>query len=262
MRTTRKGRYAVPVVTALATALLGVGQLDGQDRRYREPRLFLNLDFMVADPVGEFGEFVEVGYGVSGSVRYQPDPSGPVSLRLGGGFLEYGRERQRACLGAIGCRIEVDVVTSNDIAYLDFGPEIGVPRGDVRPYIGASAGFSYFSTRSSIQEIGYGYDYELFDTEHFDDLVFAWRARGGMLLRLSRGRIPVFLDLAAVYHGNGDAEYLTEGDVVDNPDGSLTLYPIFSEANLVTFELGVSIGLGGGREGEDDWDRGRRPRRW
>jgi hypothetical protein len=246
------------VFAALTATASAVSPVDAQHRRSRsESRIFFGLDFLVADPVGEFGQFVDEGYGVSGHLRFQPDYRSPLSLRVGGGVLQYGRERQRACLAGVGCRIQFDVVTSNNIAFMDFGPEIGVSMGGLRPYLGASAGFSYFWTDSSVDDDYYDdYGEPVFRTEHFDDWVFAWRARGGLQARI--GRSPVFIDMAAVYHGNGEAEYLTEGDIVDNPDGSITLYPVFSEANLVTFEFGVAIGLGGSDDDEDRWDDGRR----
>ncbi len=67
---------------------------------------------------------------------------------------------------------------------------------------------------------------------------------------VSRGRTPVALDLGARYHRNGVMEYLTEGDIEDNPDGSITLYPNRSEANYIAYRLGISIGIP--RGGEDD----------
>jgi hypothetical protein len=53
------------------------------------------------------------------------------------------------------------------------------------------------------------------------------------------------LDLGADYHHNGTASYLREGDIVDQPDGSIVIYPRRTEANLWSFRLGVSVGLGG-----------------
>ena len=40
---------------------------------------------------------------------------------------------------------------------------------------------------------------------------------------------------------NQVANFLTEGDVVDQPDGSVLLYPNRSDADLMTFRLGVSF---------------------
>jgi hypothetical protein len=45
------------------------------------------------------------------------------------------------------------------------------------------------------------------------------------------------------YHGNGEVEYLTEGGIIDHPDGSITLNPIRSQANLLTFTIGGSVGV-------------------
>jgi hypothetical protein len=57
---------------------------------------------------------------------------------------------------------------------------------------------------------------------------------------------PVLVDIGAEYHRNGVAEYLRRGDILDHPDGTITLFPNRTEANLVTFQVGVSFGLGGG----------------
>ena len=48
---------------------------------------------------------------------------------------------------------------------------------------------------------------------------------------------------------NGVTTYLREGDIVDRPDGSIVIFPRRSEANLWSFRLGVSIGLGSADSG-------------
>ncbi|MDH3458691.1 MAG: hypothetical protein OER90_17765, partial [Gemmatimonadota bacterium] len=75
------------------------------------------------------------------------------------------------------------------------------------------------------------------------DYALALSAGGGFLIQLSGGKHPVMLDLSAQSTYNGEVDYLTRGDIVENFDGSLTLFPIRSEANLVTFRMGVAIGL-------------------
>jgi hypothetical protein len=47
------------------------------------------------------------------------------------------------------------------------------------------------------------------------------------------------------YHGNGIAEYLREGDIVDFDDGSIQIFPNRTEANLLEFRVGVTFGIGG-----------------
>jgi hypothetical protein len=39
------------------------------------------------------------------------------------------------------------------------------------------------------------------------------------------------------------ATYLTRGDIVDNPDGTVTIYPNRSDADMLNFKLGVSVAL-------------------
>ncbi|MCA9737310.1 MAG: hypothetical protein R3E98_18590 [Gemmatimonadota bacterium] len=250
------------VVLVLASAAPAEAQRYGREMRFDErsdPRLFLDLGFVAGDPVGEFSQFVDDGWGLGTGLAWAVDPAGLFRVRVGGGFLVYGHERQEVCISdRLGCRVLADLTTTNSILYADLGAELGVDLGAVRPYVGVGRGLSYFVTSSSLNGPD---DYDgLFDTTNFDDLVWGWRSRAGLQLQVSHGRTPVYLDLSANYHENGRAEYLTEGDIVDNPDGSITLYPVLSEANLVTFQVGVSIGLGGGDDGPRR-ERRRRPRR-
>ena len=40
-----------------------------------------------------------------------------------------------------------------------------------------------------------------------------------------------------------EAEYLREGDIRDNQDGSITLFPVRSDTDLLTFHIGLTVGL-------------------
>ena len=105
----------------------------------------------------------------------------------------------------------------------------------------ASLGFSAVVTTSSLGGDD-GYD-DYASTTNFSDGVFAWRAGGGVRIRVNGGRKPVYLDFGVERHQNGIADYLTKGDILDHPDGSITLFPNRTEANLVTFRMGVSFGI-------------------
>ncbi len=269
-----KRHWVVGLGGVLAVLLVGVSvaPLEGQRHRrgdyfdsYSQPRVFLDLGLLVADPVGEFADFVDDGVGLGGGVAFAVDPAGILRLRLDGGFLVYGHESHEVCVSdRVGCRILADLTTTNQIAHADFGAEVGVNVGPVRPYVGLSRGLSYFETSSSLDGVD-DYDHESFlNTTNFDDLVWGWKSRAGLQFRVSRGRTPVYLDVGAVYHENGVAEYLTEGDIQDNADGSITVFPVLSEANLVTMKVGVSIGIGGRDHYDDDYrdyERDRRRRR-
>lgn len=210
------------------------------------PRAYGDITFTVSQPLGAFNDFISEGYGVSGGVVWNLDRDRVFGIRLDGGFVQYDSEKKRACVSTtIGCRIEVDVNTANDIVFAGIGPQITVPAGPVRPYLNATGGFSYFYTHSSVSGRD-RYD-DQFDTTNHDDAVFALTGGGGILIPLSMRRTPVLLDLGATYHRNGEATYLRRGSITDNPDGTIVVTPIRSEANFITYRIGVSIGVLGRR---------------
>lgn len=208
------------------------------------PRGYGNINFAVSQPLGDFNDFIGEGYGLTGGFVWNLDRDRVFGIRAEGGFVQYGSERSRVC--PFGCRVNVDVNTDNDIAFLGVGPQISVPAGFLRPYINATAGVSYFFTHSSVSG-GNGTDENLFDTTNHHDAVFALTGGGGFLIPLSMRRTPVLLDLGATFHRNGEATYLRKGSIQDNPDGSIVITPIRSEANFITYRIGVSIGIPGTR---------------
>ena len=220
---------------AVATAL------PAQVRRAEstQPRGYGDINFAVSQPVGAFNEFTGEGYGITGGFVWHFDRDRVFGLRAEGGFLQYGSERTGLCFP--NCRVDIDVNTSNDIVFAGIGPQLSVPAGPVRPYMNATAGLSYFFTHSSIS--GRNGNENNYDTTNHDDAVFALTGGGGVLIPLSMRRTPVLLDLGVTYHRNGEASYLRKGSIVDNPDGSITITPIRSDANFITYRLGVSIGI-------------------
>lgn len=200
------------------------------------------VSFLYAVPQGEFADHVSEGWGISLFGRLPTDRRGVLSVRVEGGFVNYGRERIRECLTT--CRLQVDVTTSNDILFAGIGPEIGTLPGPLRLYAAATAGVAYFTTTSSIagtEAIG-----DFARSENFGDAVFAWRAGGGLQFRLRDGWRPIDLDLSATYHANDPATYLVQGGIQDHPDGSITVFPRRSDTDLVTIQVGFTIGLGRG----------------
>lgn len=218
-------------------------------QEWSPPRGFVGLDVLMAEPVGEFSQNVGRGWGLEVRGRYALDPEGWMSLRGDAGFVQYGHERQRVC-SAYGCRVLFDLTTRNQIFFAGVGPELAIPGEWIRPYVHAGLGLGYFSTSSGLS--GTADTEEFAHTENFSDAVMAWSTGAGVEVLVRRGPTPVALNFAWSYHGNGEAEYLREGDIVDNPDGSITLFPRRSEANLMTFRIGFSVGL---RKDRDDCRR-------
>lgn len=231
------------VVIALLGTVVSASVLAAQEEPLRPVRALAGGGLMIATPVGEFNDYVGTGWGLSGHFAVRLDRDGFISLRGDAGFVNYGRESKRVCLSTtVGCRIEVDLTTSNDIFYFTLGPQLAVPAGPVQPYIGASIGFGYFATVSSVDGVSGG-DPDFARTTNFDDVTLAWHAGTGLRIPVHAGRTPIFLDFGARYNINGQVDYLTEGGITDNPDGSIVLNPIRSDANLVTFVLGATFGV-------------------
>ena len=235
---------------ALVVHLVFAAGVSAQPVPYRAPRPAVGMNFLVGNPTGDFSEFVDIGYGGEFFGRIPLEPEGLVSLRADMGFLIYGYESIRVCIDGFGCRVQGQLQTSNGIFYGGIGPEVALPLNGMRPYVNAFVGFGYFSTSSSVED-PLGYE-NLFYTENLGDGTFSWGVGGGLEVNLHSGRVPIDLNLGLRYHDNGVVKYLTKGGILDHPDGSITLFPIVSEANLMSFRIGVTVGIpkGGGDEGE------------
>jgi hypothetical protein len=203
---------------------------------------FLGGRLELAQPQGEFADAIDQGFGGNLHYIHRLDRDGWLGIRVDADMVTYGMERQRVLLSpTVGGRILADLVTTNNIATLGVGPQIGVPVGGLRPYVNGFVGVSYLFTSSSLQG---DYDQEsYFDTTNFDDATLAYGAGAGLYVPLRRGNAPISLDFGATYRNAGRAEYLREGDIEDNPDGTITLYPSYTDTDMVTFHLGITVGL-------------------
>ncbi|HEX5724759.1 MAG TPA: hypothetical protein VFX98_04795 [Longimicrobiaceae bacterium] len=198
--------------------------------------------FIVASPRGEFADHVDDGFGGRLFYAHRLDRDGWLALRIDGGMLNYGHERQRVPLSpTLGGRIRVDLTTANNLAFLGVGPQIGVPNGRLRPYAHGFAGVSYLWTQSSLE--GTAGEEPFATTTNFDDATFAWGGGAGVYVPLRRGVSPISLDLGLTYFDAGEAEYLPEGGITDHDDGSITLHPVRSQTDLLSFHLGITVGI-------------------
>lgn len=206
------------------------------------PRSYVGGELTYADPQGQFRDYVGNGWGGGAHYLFRVDPRGWLGIRADASLVNYGHERDRVLLSpTVGGRITVDLTTDNNIAFAGIGPQIGLPTGTIRPYANGFVGVSYIFTESSLSGSG---DTDSFaNTTNYDDASFAYGGGAGLYIPVSRRKNPVSLDLGATYRHNGTAQYLRHGDITDNPDGSITLHPVRSETNLVTFHVGVSVGV-------------------
>ena len=200
---------------------------------------YLNL----AVPVGDFGEHVALGGGAGfGGVLFLGD-SRLAGLRAEGGFVIYGTETRTRPFSKTVPEVTVEVQTNNSIYTGGLGPQLYLGTGPIRPYMYGTVGFAYFATSTSI--IGEHDNEEIASSTNFDDFQLSLTGGGGLSVEVSGGQPPISLDLSASYRYNGLTEYLIDGDAnLRRTRGSVVVDPIQSDANLMTYRVGVSVGLG------------------
>jgi hypothetical protein len=201
---------------------------------------------LVAQPVGEFKNYVANGFGGGGHLMLRVDPQGFLALRADVGYLVYGHETKRVSLPNAG-RVEFDVTTSNNILTYSIGPQLMVPTGPIRPYVNATAGGAYFFTESSVG--GSDNSSEFASTRNFGHNVASYGYGGGVFLPFVVRNALIGLDVGARFIHNGRTRYLREGGIADIPGGGFIVSPIESETNLVVYHAGISVGLRSRRRG-------------
>jgi hypothetical protein len=140
-------------------------------------------------------------------------------------------------------RVLVDMNTANNIALVTAGPELAIRSGAIRPYVFAFAGFSYLYTQSTVGDDNEGSG-GFASTTNFDDGGLATGWGGGLRIPLNVRRTDIAIDLGARMTRNGTRTYLREGDVIDQPDGSLLFTERRTRVEFVQYQLGVSFAPG------------------
>jgi hypothetical protein len=200
-------------------------------------RFTFGADGVLSQPKGEFASNVGHGFGFNLNGQFKIDYKGYLSLRADAGGLQYGRERKDVSFFGITGRVDLELETTNSIAWGSIGPQLMIPDGPFRPYANAAVAFTNFSTSSNLND---QFGQSLASNQNASDASHAWIFGGGF-------QIPVgatgAIDLGARYYYGGRATYLTEGDITDNPDGSITINPRSSKTDMVLWQLGFSLAI-------------------
>jgi hypothetical protein len=199
-------------------------------------RFSVGGDFAISQPKGEFASNVPTGFGFDLTGMFKIDPKGYFNLRADVGGVQYGRERQQVNFPNTG-RVSLDLETDNRIGFGSIGVQLQNPDGWFRPYANAAVAATYFWTESSIKDNDNSET--IASTTNFDDWSRAWIFGGGVMVPF--GRSIGALNLGARYHYGARARYLREGDITDNPDGSININPRESKTDLVLWQLGVTF---------------------
>ena len=237
-------RFARTSVLATLVAISFISSTADAQRRMprswdaRPSRFSLVGDVLVAQPKGEFATEIDTnGYGINVGGLFRLDREGILSLRGDIGGMQYGSETFYAPYLPITGRVSLDVETTNNSYWGSLGPQITVPAGPIQPYVNAAVGFVALVTTTSVR--GSDSEYEYASTNNSDDVTSAYIFGGGLYVPLGR-RSDWKLHAGGRYFYSGEATYLTEGDIQDNPDGSITLFPRTSKTHQVTWQVGVA----------------------
>lgn len=205
-----------------------------------QSRFVLFGDAVMSKPKGEFANYVDQGFGVNAGAMMRLDPAGILGLRAEGGSLQYGRERVPFSFDFSG-RIGADVVTSNTIAWIGLGPQFTFPAGPIRPYANAAFAVTNFRTTSAVRDRRTART--LATTQNASDFASAVVFGGGVYVPIGGRMSTAMLTLGGKYYYGGEATYLPEGGIQDNPDGSITLTPARTKTDFVIWQLGVTFGI-------------------
>ena len=223
--------------------IVGAAGADAQTRR-RGPlfptRFTIAGDLIVAQPKGEFGTNVDEGFGGNLVLLYKLDRAGVFSLRADLGGMQYGSERKRVPFLPYTGRVLLDVTTSNNVFWGGIGPQMQLlTSGPVRPYVNAAVGFQGFITESALSGSDESWDYA--STTNSSDFAPAYMVGGGFYIPFGKSPTAASLNIGARYHLGGTAKYLREGDITDNPDGTITLNHRATKTDVVMWQIGVSV---------------------
>lgn len=231
---------AVSVLIAALVVTSGSSAAAQTGSRIQVPSRFqVGGDFVVSQPKSELATNIGNGYGFNLTGMLRIDPKGFLNLRADGGMAQYGRERLRVPLLPISGRINVDITTTNQIAWGAIGGQLQIPDGWFRPYANASIAYTDFSTESTLS--GSDDSFPSTSTQNLGDGSRAWIFGGGLNIPFGTKFTNGMLNLGARYYYGGEATYLRRGDIIDNPDGTVTLNPRRSKTDLVLWQIGASL---------------------
>lgn len=235
------------VRSSILAALVAVSFLStsAEAQRRRVPvwdrgpsRFTLVGDLLVAQPKGEFATQLDTeGFGANIGGLFRIDREGLLSIRADLGGMQYGSETLHVPYLPMTGRVSLDVETTNNAFWGSIGPQITVSAGPIHPYVNGAIGFMDLVTTTSVR--GSDSDYAYASTNNSDDVTSAWIFGGGVYVPFGRQQ-SWKLHAGARYFYGGEATYLREGDIQDNPDGSVTLFPRTSKTHQVTWQLGVA----------------------
>jgi opacity protein-like surface antigen len=242
----RSFRASYPFLAAfsLLGALLPF-ELDGQiivpRASQQRPRFTIAGDLLLSQPKGDLANYIDRGFGTNFTGLLRIDPAGVLSLRGDFGALQYGRERVNVPVLTNFGRVTLRLTTTNSINWFGLGLQTMLPTGPIRPYVNGGVGTTNFSTTSTLTDPNTSEEFGR--TTNKSDYTSLWTFGGGLYVPLGTSSSSLSLNIGGRYFFGGEAEYLQEGGIEDNPDGSITLNTVRSKTDFVTWQLGLSYAI-------------------
>jgi hypothetical protein len=211
----------------------------------RPARHSVGIAFNVGQPLGDFAQNVGVAYGLDGMGTLGLDSQGILSLRAQLGWLQYSRKTETFWVNNGFGLFELESETKSGVFTLGVGPQLMAPAGNARPYIAGTIGLSRFSTSTAINvpasQSNSGTTEELASQNVSSDNLVSLTGAAGIAFHLSLFGNSALADLGVRYVHNGLARYVSSDGVQYNGTGDPTITPTESEADFLTYRLGVVI---------------------
>jgi len=206
---------------------------------------------LYGQPLGQFADNVQRGFGLDGFGTIGLDAQGIFSLKAEIGYIRYNRKTEPFFASDGFSTFELESETTSGVLMLGAGPQLTMPTGPLRPYIGGSVGFARFATNTSINvpanSSNTGQKETIDQQTVSSDFILSLAASGGLRFELPFLGRGVLADLGVRWHRNGEAEYVSSEGVVYNGTATPTITPTRSEADFIVYRLGIVIPLGGNR---------------
>jgi hypothetical protein len=215
-----------------------------------QARYTVGLSGLYGQPLGPFADNVRRGFGLDGMGTIGLDSRGIFSLKGELGWMRLNSKSEFFIIDTGFEFLELESETTSGVLMLGVGPQLAVPFGPIRPYVGGSVGFARFATSTAIKlsadQSNTGQEETIDDQTVSSDFILSLAASGGIRFELPFMGRGVLADLGARWHRNGEAEYVSNEGVVYDGSGRPTITATRSEADFLVFRLGIVIPLGRG----------------
>ena len=215
-----------------------------------QARYTVGLSGLYGQPLGPFADNVRHGFGLDGMGTIGLDTRGIFSLKAELGWIRLDSKSEPFIVNTGFEFLELESETTSGVLMLGAGPQLAVPFGPIRPYVGGSVGFARFATNTAIKisadQTNTGQEETIDDQTVSSDFILSLTASGGIRFELPFMGRGILGDLGVRWHRNGEAEYVSSEGVVYNGAGVPTITATRSEADFLVYRLGIVIPLGRG----------------